>query len=726
MRFRAIVGAVACLAATLPVRADLVTERWGHAGRCRHAGAATFQDVRDGGGKVVAFGLSALPKGTRIYRARLLLEIGGGPGPLAKPILIQPVTKEFYGKGQPAVEDEPLELVGPSFRSFDATDAVRRWTSGKLANHGLWIRDAPDWQHERTRLEISYEGKLADPPPPATGLKAFHRAGQVFLTFDEVKNPFADPFEGQQDVAWDQIQGLQQQVRAGQAPEIAYRVYRHTRPITAANLHEATLLDEVPQFSAFDERQIQTEWKGERIKNVRVGKARVPRVAVEPLKELPVGKGVFVRTSDRAGEFHYAVVAAADGVENTVQITPANSLAEPVREAVARPEPVLHHETEHIYDKPRRHRFYLLWADPPLSHVPDYYHLGVTFPPEPPKEPRPLYVHSFWWDNGWARSGARQILPGYVSLQMETPWVLHKGVHEGTGTLKSWEQGTVQDFWVRRLRTVLPWLTEEFRIDPERMSAMSSDWAWHHPDLFAAVHENLTTDPKRSPTAIGSDRFWGSPRTPAKTEWGIGAWDYYDIAGYLKRHVADEIPFLYYTPNMHEGDFGFIDKPRFYRALLDTKRAFMAAWGTHVDASWIYALRRTDPLAAFANCSLDADPGIGMGDGDREGQINGYLRFDPATAVDEPGRWEMTVWLFAGDERGRYGAPADSCTVDVTPRRYQEFKATPGGRFRWTHARLGDNKVLASGIALADKWGLVTVPRLTVSREKSRITIVVK
>ena len=40
-----------------------------------------------------------------------------------------------------------------------------------------------------------------------------------------------------------------------------------------------------------------------------------------------------------------------------------------------------------------------------------------------------------------------------------------------------------------------------------------------------------------------------------------------------------ELPFIYYTPNMHEGDFGTIDKPRFYRAMLDTKRAFMAAWG---------------------------------------------------------------------------------------------------------------------------------------------------
>ena len=721
MRTSAIGLALAC-ATALCARADFVTERWGQGERCRHSGTVRFQEVA-AGGRVAAFDLSALPKAARVYRARLLLTVATGPGPLAEPLLVQPLTAPWSGKGEPAVEAEPLALLGPRFRSHDATQVVRRWVSGKLANHGLWVRNAPGWKPERTILEVSYEGKLTDPHPPASNLRAFHRAGQVFLTFEEVNSPFTDPFGAKAEVTWNELSTLWQRMREGKVPQVAYRIYRHGRRITAGNLHEATLLDEVPQFSVLDERQIKTEWKGERIKNVRVGTARVPRVCVEPLKELPLGTGVFVRTTAKAGSYHYAVVAAVDGVENTVQLNAQNSLAEPVRETVATPEPVLHHETEHIYDRPRRHRFYLLWTDPPLSKTPDFYHMGVTFPPGPPKEPAPLYVHAFWWDNGWARSGARRAIPACISLQMETPWVLHKGIHEGTANWKAWSQGTVQDYWMRRLRAVVPWLAREFHVDPERMYAMSSGWAWHHPDLFAAVHENLTTNPRRSPTSIGSDRFWGKPDAPAKTEWGISAWDYYDTAGFLKKHVELEIPFVYYTPNMHEGDFGFIDKPRFYRAMLDTKRAFMAAWGMQVDASWIYSIGRAAPMAAFANCSLDANPGIGMGDGDREGQINGYLRFDPATALDQPDRWEMTVWLFAGDERGRYRAPADSCTVDITPRRCQRFRLEPGQKFRWSSALLEGNAPPARGTGAADQWGLATIRQLTVTQEKRRIAI---
>ena len=532
MRRLATIAALACLCPWLPVRAELVTERWGRSGRCRHKGAVSFRNVVDGGGVVAKFDLSALPKTTTIYRARLLMKVSHGPGPLKEPILVQPLTAALAESGRPSVEKKPLALVPPRFMSFDATDVVRRWVSGKLANSGLWIRNARarDRRAFRTYLEVSYEGKLKDPPPPVTGLKAFHRAGQVFLTFDEVKCPFA----GKEEVPWDELKRYRRAFDVGRIVHVSYRVYRHVKPITAANLHQAELLDEVPQLSGLDERMIQTEWKGERIKNVRVGSARVPRVCVKPLKELPVGTGVYVRTSDKAGKFYYAVVSAADGVENTARIDAGNSLAKPLAEKVARPEPILDHGAVHIYDKPRPHRFYLLWTDPPLSRVPNFFHMGITSPaPAPaaplhgetwwsdmvitsPAKPAPLYVQSWWWDNGWARSGARRAFKGCVSLHMETPWVLHKGVHEGCGTYKAWSQGSVQEYWVRRLRNILPWLKKHYNIDANRMYAMSSDWAWHHGDLFAAVHENLTTDPKRSPTAIGSKRFWGAPAAPAR------------------------------------------------------------------------------------------------------------------------------------------------------------------------------------------------------------------
>ena len=47
-------------------------------------------------------------------------------------------------------------------------------------------------------------------------------------------------------------------------------------------------------------------------------------------------------------------------------------------------------------------------------------------------------------------------------------------------------------------------------------------------------------------------------------------------------------------------------------------------------------------------------------------------------------------------------------TVDVTPRRCQKFKLKPGAECKWT------TSTGASGTITADKWGLVTVPRVVI------------
>ncbi|KKL76184.1 hypothetical protein LCGC14_2047450, partial [marine sediment metagenome] len=195
MRSLAMVFGVVFLAAPI-APAEMVTERWGSSDRCRHTGVVTFKDIS--GSAVMKFDLSKLAKGAKVHRARLVLPISAGPGPLARPVRIHAMMTPPSDSGW-AVETKALALVAPRYRSFDATDVVRRWASGKLANHGLVVGDAPGWNRQRTYLEITYDGKLIDPPPPATGLKAFHRAGQVFLTWREVNCPFA----GKDEAPWD-------------------------------------------------------------------------------------------------------------------------------------------------------------------------------------------------------------------------------------------------------------------------------------------------------------------------------------------------------------------------------------------------------------------------------------------------------------------------------------------------------------------------------------------
>jgi hypothetical protein len=69
------------------------------------------------------------------------------------------------------------------------------------------------------------------------------------------------------------------------------------------------------------------------------------------------------------------------------------------------------------------------------------------------------------------------------------------------------------------------------------------------------------------------------------------------------------------------------------------------------------------------------------------------------------------------------GAPADPCTTDLAPRRWQKFKARPGQKFTWTNTSLADKKVAQTGTAVADRWGLVTAERAMVSKGRHRLII---
>jgi hypothetical protein len=700
-----LVSAIAALAAT--ALGDVVTARCG------------ANVVPTGGGVIARFDLATLPKDAKVIRARFLPHIKIGGVPLDEPVVIQALAATADGKDAPAAAGKPLELVPPRFASFDATEAVRQWASGKLANHGLWVRGAAIDQR-RTCLEITYEGTLKDPPPPATGLKAFCRSGQVFLTWQEVNSPFA----GKETVAWKDLKAERERIREGKGPITTYRIYRHTRPIKSPTLAQAELLDEVEQHSAFDEREIKTEWKGEQIKNVRVGDAPVPRTAVEEKAELPIATGAWATTCRTEGDFHYAVVATVDGVENTAVLDEGNT-AGPLHEKVAPTEPIFVREQPLQYQKRPQH-CYVWWLDPPLSNLPTFIHLSLSPPEKEAEGAKALFIYNWWWGSGWNRA-AQYPTPESVGLTIDQNCMQTRGIHDGCGTLKAWSQGKVQGYFVRQFRALLPWIKAKYNVDDDRVFALSSGWAWHYPDLFAAAIECTTMNMKRSPAGPECKRYWGDPKNPAPTEWGVSAWEYWNAPEWIKNNPSVELPLMTYAPRMHTGDFGILDKPPLYRALLDTKRAWSAVFGEgpligHRDPTWIFDLRRSDSVAAFGDCSLDDNPGIGFG-GDPGGQMNAWLCFEPRTQVDQPDRWEMTLYLLAGDKQGRNAAPLDQCTADVTPRRCQKLKASPGDKFAWTNTSVADGKVVQTSAAVADQWGLVTAQKVIISKAKNRLVI---
>ena len=94
---------------------------------------------------------------------------------------------------------KPVELAAPLYRWFEATDLVKAWA--KAGGGSIAIRSAPKFVRDASFLEVTYEGKLAEPPQQVAGVSAFYRAGQVFLTWKEIE----DVTEGQAQPHWAQL-----------------------------------------------------------------------------------------------------------------------------------------------------------------------------------------------------------------------------------------------------------------------------------------------------------------------------------------------------------------------------------------------------------------------------------------------------------------------------------------------------------------------------------------
>jgi len=422
-----------------------------------------------------------------------------------------------------------------------------------------------------------------------------------------------------------------------------------------------------------------------------------------------------------------------DGTENLSEISPANSLAEPVAEKPAEPQPIQYFVTRSQvrgrHDESTEHWF-LFWPAPPYSNLP------VSTPrrivaaiPDDFQEPGPMLIDM---RGSLGREGQQSDTPGAMSLRMEVSGTLAQ--NEGRGTLRSFRECRLDYFLERYVFHVVDCVRAKWKTDPGRTSGtkgMSLHLAIRHPEVFKVFWPDRPEffqndfDYKWNPHSWLLPRELGPPEL-VKTPDGSPGWDIYDIAWYLARNPGKDIPFmgcLFSQPKdgNHGAEYGWQDDPKGYAALRNFRQPFVAQWGGGRVAaevrSGLYGLRWDKSVPAFSNCSLDNNPGNGdPDDGDPWGQINGYLFWKYDDIVDRPDRWEMTVYLV--DE-----CPDETCTVDLTPRHRKAFHPKPGQRFRWTNTRLSDNRVVGAGTVAVDQWGLVTIKQLQVTKAQHRLAI---
>jgi len=687
------------------------------------------------------------------------------------------VTGKLAKNGDPVPAGEPFKLQGPYFRSFDVSGAVRQWVNDPSSNLGFAAVSFPG-SLQRSTLIVHYEGTTTGAPAQVEGLTATHRNGQTFLVWKElpvyrppaksilwiqrmsgrrteVADGSGEGVEGYPRAAavalktLRDLQGLAVRdkpvghwarqmppfKRLREVPAVSYRVYRHTGRITASNLQHAKLVGEVDALCGYQNGFVNIDSHGEYYAPRERGDSILPTWRVGKDKPVLPGEAYFVHTPRLAGRAYYAVTAVQDGAENVAQITDANSLPAGLAEASVEPRPVLQFVTVNKarYGNGTATEFWCAyWLAPPYSNVPD-------------NRPRRIVMA---FTDGWKSKlpGAMSLgtSPGmgpgwkvdkldlaYLRIEQDVAYAGDLCYHQGRGTLLSFREGKVDYFSDRYVTKIVNWAIDKWNIDRSRITAsVGTHYGIRHPELFPFLWYGpyeVDYDQKWNPARGSLDGRLG-PRDLSQTIDGHKAWDVFNIAWYLRQNPGKDMPFWVHDVGGKEGghavEYGWQDDAKALAAFRDTRQPLVAHWGGGVISRTITSgLRKmawTRSIPAFSNCSLDANPGNGdPADGDPWGQINGYLFWEFDTIVDQPDRWEITVYLTAD-------CFEDQCTVDVTPRHLKAFKLKPGQTCRWSNTPAGAERPAASGQVAADRWGLVTLRGLVVTKGRNRIAIAKK
>jgi len=680
------------------------------------------------GGKIIEVDLSALPGECAIIRAVLR---PGRDQQEAGQDRLKAVKVVLRGR------EEAIPLLAPRFTSFDATGAVRQARAGGRDKIAFDVVSLSGYRPEDTRLDVTCTARAAKDLPRVQSLRARHRSGQTILTWSEV-----DPPTAAAELTWKDWKDLQAKL-ARQASPIRYRVYRGSEPITSATIARAEMIDEMGSLTCWNR-----DYSGEGAKDDDKLRRYVVDDGGQPVAP---GTGIYAHNPKVAGRVYYAVSVAVNGEESLSAFDAGNSTREAIEETVGLGEPILQRierpKSFNYVDGPTLH-YYVRWESWPNCNLPSSAYDYLVAMPANMKEPAPVGLHLHCWggslDGGygwWYGAGAGAML---ISTN-QIPYDWWTGYHENRGTWKPWSEGVVHDFTQARILSFLDWAAGRWKIDRQRAFTAGSSMGGsgspnlgiRHADRIAWVVSWVGVHtPSRSAQFKGSyEQVYGN------VEWKLAfadgktpAFSYFDDEWFLRQNPAAAMPLICFSNGKNDGAIGWPQARDFWIALQETRRPHVFVWGQsgHGQRALLPGpkngerelgvdVRVDRTLPAFTHCSLDENPGSGdPDDGDPKGQSNLYLYWESAdeAIIDRPGTWSMVLRL-------NDSAPKEPCTVDVTPRRCQQFKAPVGRALTWRNVSMPDGRTIQEGQIKADEWGLATVPGVLVGKKGNRLTIAV-
>ena len=321
--------------------------------------------------------------------------------------------------------------------------------------------------------------------------------------------------------------------------------------------------------------------------------------------------------------------------------------------------------------------------------------------------------------------------------------------------------GMVVNYTERRLLAYLKYFENNYPVDTNRVFVLggsmggtgATSLALRYPKIFAAADARKgATNRLYCRWRPQCETIWGRFDAKVKNNEGVNVWDWQNMAWYASRYHKEatwirtlngredvSIPFRQLA-----GPPG-VEPMSFYQALETFKIGHQCFWdgASHtkrpdkpvgLDTWWepfkdkTCFLRLDLSFPAFSHFSANNNPGTGTGDavgddnqlgdntydGDPNGGLNRFLRWNSTTMVGHPAEYAIEIQMAAGND-GYKGKGTE--TVDMTLRRLQQFVVTPGARYRWSTSS-GQ-----TGEAVADGEGVLTLPGVKVTTDWTKVTV---
>ena len=265
----------------------------------------------------------------------------------------------------------------------------------------------------------------------------------------------------------------------------------------------------------------------------------------------------------------------------------------------------------------------------------------------------------------------------------------------------------------KRVIDTVRWVIKQYGIDENRVYLCGNSMGgsgtlgigMRHGDVFAAIKANVPAEVKH----VSSRMYFSPQKIPANV------------------NLPDPPIVIDYSA---QNDGWSRDHDAFVKAMNERKYPLFLYWGPFGHANnhanimkvndlinsfdWL-SVKKNEPYPVFTDASTnDPLPWPNQLTDKKTGQINAFFRWNDVR--ETPDTIKVMLFLVNPAElKTTFTIPAEA-TADVSVRRLQMLRVAPGAIVRWAFGK-------SEGVERADANGIVTVPRLKITAEPTRLII---